>query len=206
MNLKKIIIFENKVLFNILEEIKEKFNFDLTLANKENINEIKKKLDEGCLIISNKINKEFTNSLILESIPIKLDKLVEMINLKFLKNKFNSQSNVPIGDYVLNLNSRKIQKENRIVDLTEREVNLIIFLKKNKTAVKNDKIQKKVWDYGIGLETHTVETHIYRLRKKFKNEFNDDHFILSSKDGYQKGKKKKIYLQKIFLPKSINLE
>jgi len=184
MNLKKIIIFENKVLFNILEEIKEKFNFDLTLANKENINEIKKKLDEGCLIISNKINKEFTNSLILESIPIKLDKLVEMINLKFLKNKFNSQSNVPIGDYVLNLNSRKIQKENRIVDLTEREVNLIIFLKKNKTAVKIDKIQKKVWDYGIGLETHTVETHIYRLRKKFKNEFNDDHFILSSKDGY----------------------
>jgi len=184
MNYKKIVIFENEVLFNILEEIKEKLYLDLTLANKENINEIKKKLNEDCLIISNKTNKEFTNSLILELLPIKLDKLVEMINLKFLKNKFNSQSSVPIGDYVLNLNSRKIQKENRIIDLTEREVNLIIFLKENKTAVKIDIIQKKVWDYGIGLETHTVETHIYRLRKKFKTEFNDDHFILSSKDGY----------------------
>ena len=184
MNYKKIIIFENEVLFNILEEIKEKFNFDLTLANKENINEIKKGLNEECLIISNKTNEEFTNNLILELIPIKLNKLIEMINLKFLKNKFNSQSNVPIRDYVLNLNSRKIQKGNRIVDLTEREVNLIIFLKNSKTAVKIDKIQKKVWDYGTGLETHTVETHIYRLRKKFKTKFNDDHFILSSKDGY----------------------
>ena len=100
MNLKKIIIFENKVLFNILEEIKEKFNFDLTLANKENINEIKKKLDEGCLIISDTINKEFTNSLILESIPIKLDRLVEMINLKFLKNKFHSQSKIQTTNYL----------------------------------------------------------------------------------------------------------
>ena len=34
------------------------------------------------------------------------------------------------------------------------------------------------------LDTHTVETHIYRLRKKIKDTFNDDNFIISKKDGY----------------------
>ena len=127
---------------------------------------------------------EFKNSLILNIIPIKINKLIELINLNFLKSKFNFQSDIPIGEYKLNLNSREISKNNVIADLTEREVNLIIFLKNSLAPVKINKLQSDVWDYGSKLETHTVETHIYRLRKKIKNKFNDDNFILSSKEGY----------------------
>ena len=84
----------------------------------------------------------------------------------------------------MNLNSRKISRNNTVTDLTEREINLIIFLRDSPVAVKIDTLQKEVWDYGAKLETHTVETHIYRLRKKIKDIFGDDHFILSSKEGY----------------------
>ena len=75
-------------------------------------------------------------------------------------------------------------KDDKIIDLTEREINLIIFLNKKKRAVKIDELQKEVWEYNPELETHTVETHIYRLRKKIKDEFGDENFIISSKKGY----------------------
>ena len=84
----------------------------------------------------------------------------------------------------MNLNSGHISKKEKKLHLTERETNLIIYLKKAKGAVKIDELQKEVWDYGSKLETHTVETHIYRLRKKIKEKFNDDKFIISSKEGY----------------------
>ena len=86
--------------------------------------------------------------------------------------------------YNLNLNKRQISREKIIVKLTEREINLILFLKKNSSAVKINELQKEVWSYGSKLDTHTVETHIYRLRKKIKDKFDDDKFILSSKEGY----------------------
>ena len=68
--------------------------------------------------------------------------------------------------------------------MTEREINLVLFLKNASTPVKISELQKKVWEYGSELETHTVETHIYRLRKKIKEKFNDDNFIKSLKEGY----------------------
>ena len=91
---------------------------------------------------------------------------------------------MPIGPYRLNINSRKISKNKKIIDLTEREMNLILFLKKSSLPVKIDKLQKEVWGYSSELETHTVETHIYRLRKKIKEEFADENFIISEKKGY----------------------
>ena len=184
MNLQKIIVYEHEVLFNILDEIKEKFNFDLFLANKKNINEIKNKIEEEYLVISKTSNNEFKNNLIIKNNPIKINKLLELINLNLLKNKFNLQSDVSIGSYKLNLNSREISKDNIITDLTEREVNLIIFLKNSPIPVKINKLQKEVWDYGSELETHTVETHIYRLRKKIKEKFDDGRFIISTQNGY----------------------
>ncbi len=190
MNLQKIIVYEHDVLFHILDEIKEKFNFDLFLASKENIKEIEKKIDNEYLIISKNSNDVLKNNLIVDSKPVKINELIELINLNFLKNKFNLQSDVSIGSYKLNLNSREISKENIVTDLTEREVNLILFLKNSSEPVKINKLQKEVWDYGSQLETHTVETHIYRLRKKIKNKFDDDNFILSSKEGYLIEKKK----------------
>jgi len=95
------------------------------------------------------------------------------------------QSNINIGSYILNLNSRKIIKNNINLDLTEREINLIVYLNKSKLPVKIEELQKEVWRYSYELETHTVETHIYRLRKKIKDKFGDDQFILSLKDGYK---------------------
>ena len=89
-----------------------------------------------------------------------------------------------IGSYNLNLNSRQISRDSVKLNLTEREGNLIIFLKKSLSPVSVNRLQKEVWEYGSDLETHTVETHIYRLRKKIKEKFNDDNFIISSKEGY----------------------
>ena len=184
MNLKKIVIYENKFLFNILDEIKEEFNFKLINANVEDFKEIKRKHENSFLLISYKEILDHKNQLILNNKPIKINKLIELINLEFLKDKFKSQSDISIGSYKLNLNSREISKNNKIINLTEREVNLILFLKKESHPVKINELQKQVWDYNLELETHTVETHIYRLRKKIKEKFNDDNFIVSSKKGY----------------------
>ena len=123
------------------------------------------------------------NSLILQDIPIKLENLIEIINIKFLKNKFIDQSYIKIGEYNLDLNSRKISLGDRILNLTERETNLIIFIK-DKKHVTVKELQKTVWDYSPDLDTHTVETHIYRLRKKMKETFGNENFILNTSNGY----------------------
>ena len=191
MNFKKIIIYEFDVLFDILDEIKENLNFELIEGNSKNIDQEIKLLGADYLVLSKSKRKTFNNQIFLNEFPIKIDKLLETINLNFLKKRFNLQSDISIGDYKLNLNSRKINKEGITIDLTEREINLILFLKDSKTSVKVEQLQKKVWDYGVDLDTHTVETHIYRLRKKIKEKFNDSNFIISSKSGYSLDEKKK---------------
>ena len=184
MNLKKIIIYQHKILFNILYEIKEKLNYDLIEADKDNFGHIIKDLKTDFLIISKKEKDNFKNQIIFDETPMKLTKLVELINLKLLKDKFSYQSDITVGQYKLNINSREISEGDKIINLTEREINLILFLKQAVKPVKIDELQKKVWEYGSELETHTVETHIYRLRKKIKDSFNDENFIKSSKEGY----------------------
>tara|TARA_Y100000992_G_scaffold288306_1_gene241894 strand:+ start:17 stop:574 length:558 start_codon:yes stop_codon:yes gene_type:complete len=182
MNYKKIIIFENDILFSILDEIKNELNFDLIKV--DNIESLQKDKNSSFLLISSKKVSNIAQNLVLDSLPIKIKKLVQMINIKLIKNKFSSQSDLVIGKYKLNLNSRDISKNSIILPLTEREANLIIFLNSSSKPVNVDQLQKKVWDYGDELETHTVETHIYRLRKKIKQKFSDDNFIISTKDGY----------------------
>ena len=185
MNSKKLIIYDNSNLFNILNEIKEILNFELINANKDNLESIKKDLNSDFIIVSTDKKNSFKHHLILNLIPIKIAKFIELINIKFLKNKFNLQSNVKINNYDLNLNSRQILKKNKKINLTERETNLIIYLKKSSSPVKIDELQREVWGYNNKLETHTVETHIYRLRKKIKENFQDDNFIINLKDGYK---------------------
>jgi DNA-binding response OmpR family regulator len=116
-------------------------------------------------------------------VPIKFEKLIEIINVKFLKNKFLDQSHIKIGEYDLDLNSRKISLGDKSLNLTERETNLIIFIKDEKNVTIKE-LQKMVWDYSPDLETHTVETHIYRLRRKMKETFGDENFILNNSNGY----------------------
>ena len=184
MNQKKIIIHRNDILFDILYEIKEIFNYELIKVNEKNFQKLKLTLSSDYIIISNSEIKGYKNFLYLDNSPIKIDKLVQLINIKFLKEKFNSQSDLIIKSYKLNLNSRKMIKGDQSLNLTEREINLILFLKKATLAVKIDQLQKDVWGHTSKLETHTVETHIYRLRKKIKEKFNDENFIVSSKEGY----------------------
>ena len=180
---KKIIIYEQDILFEILDEIKDIFNFELYKADKDNIVKLKNEFQNDYILISNVID-DSNNCLLIKNFPIKLNKLIEIMNIKFLKNKFNIQSEFNIKNYILNLNSREIVRDKIKLDLTERETNLIIFLKKSGAAVNIDKLQKEVWLYGSQLDTHTVETHIYRLRKKIRDKFKDDNFIVSTKEGY----------------------
>ena len=69
--------------------------------------------------------------------------------------------------------------------MTEKEINTISYLSKSDKPVNINELQEKVWSYQSDIETHTVETHIYRLRKKISNTFSDNEFIVSKKNGYQ---------------------
>ena len=185
MSHKKLIIYEYDSLFNILNEIKENLNFELIKAKENDFQNIRSNLTSDFLIISKKNLEKINNQITLRELPIKINKIIELINVQFLKNKFNLQSNINIGTYNLNLNSRKIIKDDIDLDLTERETNIIIYLNKSKIPVKIGELQKEVWGYNSELETHTVETHIYRLRKKMKEKFSDENFISSLKNGYK---------------------
>ena len=185
MSHKKLIIYEYDSLFNILNEIKENLNFEPIRAQENDFQSIVSNLTSDFLIISKKNLEKINNQIILRELPIKMNNFIELINVQYLKNKFNLQSNINIGSYNLNLNSRKIIKNDIDLDLTERETNIIIYLIKSKMPVKIDELQKEVWGYSSELETHTVETHIYRLRKKMKEKFGDENFISSLKNGYK---------------------
>ena len=183
MNSRILIIYEYQILYQILNEISESLNFEITQSNSKDLKELKYDPKNNYLIVSKKKIEGIKNSLILENMPIKFEKLIEIINIKFLKNKFLDQSKIKIGEYDLDLNSRKISLGDKSLNLTERETNLIIFIKDEKN-VSIKELQKMVWDYSPDLETHTVETHIYRLRKKMKETFGDENFILNTNNGY----------------------
>ena len=109
---------------------------------------------------------------------------MDQLNARLIQQNYSIQSNINVNRYILDINSRILKKSDNELKLTEREIDTIIFLKNENKPVKVDMLQKKVWKYGEDLETHTVETHIYRLRKKIKDTFNDDSFIQSKKNGY----------------------
>ena len=183
MNSRILIIYEYQILYQVFNEISESLNFEIIQSNEKDFKEFNYDQKNDYLIISEKKIEGVKNSLILDNLPIKFEKLIEMINIKFLKNKFLDQSHIKIGKYNLDLNSRKISFGNKSLNLTERETNLIIFIKDKKNVTVKE-LQKKVWDYSPDLDTHTVETHIYRLRKKMKETFGNESFILNTSNGY----------------------
>ena len=182
MNNENLVIYDFKILYEILREINNYINFKLISVDK--VSDLNLKDQNDYLLISNKKIKNIENQIILNNFPIDIIKLVESINIKFLKKKYSQQSDIDIGDYKLNLNSRKIFNGTKSLNLTEREANIIIYLNNSKKPVKISKLQTEVWGHNSKLETHTVETHIYRLRKKIKDKFKDNNFILSNDDGY----------------------
>ena len=182
MNNQNLVIYDFKILHEILSEINDHVNFKL--INTDKIADLNLKDENNNLYISNKKIKNVKNQIILNNLPINIFKLIENINVKFLKIKYSQQSEINLGVYKLNLNSRIISNNKISLDLTEREANIIIFLNNAKKPVKINKLQTEVWGHNSKLETHTVETHIYRLRKKINDIFEDKNFIKSSRSGY----------------------
>ena len=183
MNKQNLIIYDFDELFSILSEIKKDLNFNLIKVSEREFSDMNLQIN-SYLILSKKEILNVQNQVIFKNLPLKISKIIETININFLKIKFNQQSDINLGNYKLNLNSRKIFNKSKSLNLTEREANIVIFLNNSKKPVKISKLQTEVWGHNSKLETHTVETHIYRLRKKINNIFEDKNFIKSSKSGY----------------------
>ena len=179
-------------LYEILYEVKDNLSFNVENYVNEDIFLEKPDLDlKNYLIISKPNNKLLLDKKIdskvfldLGLLPIRLNKLVELINIKLIKLKFNHQSKIIIKDYELNLNSKFISRGNLSLKLTEKEIEIILYLNETKTKHDVADLQKNIWGYSADMETHTVETHIYRLRKKISDKFENENFILSRQNVY----------------------
>ena len=180
-----LIIYRFKSIFDILKELENEINFIVLEAFNEKV--LKNKIEENknILIITKTSIKNLDNQLLIQNLPIKLSKFIEMINVEFLKKNFINQSNIKIKNYNLNLNSREMSLNDIKLKLTEKEAKSIIYLANMKSPISIADLEKNVWLYNTDIETHTVETHIYRLRKKILETFKDENFIISEKDGYQ---------------------
>ena len=200
------------ILYNILEEIKENLSFKIenfnklddflnffnedksenknffiitTISNKDFfINKIKLERKNIFFLCQKNIKADINHNYNVFKYPINIYNLIEKINIQLIKYKYSFQSKIRVKNYSLDLNSRTISIENKSLKLTEREMEIILFLNDCKTPQKINDLQNKVWSYSSELETHTVETHIYRLRKKISNSFQDEHFIISTDNGY----------------------
>ena len=199
------------ILYNILEEIKDNLSFKV--ANFIRTDDFLKFLNENKIdnekffiittihkknfflrknfnikniffLLENNNEKNFDPNYNIFKYPIEIYNLIEKINIQLIKQKYDFQSKVKLKNYFLDLNSRTITKNSKNLKLTEREMDIILFLNDSEKPQKINVLQNQVWKYLSKLETHTVETHIYRLRKKINENFKDNNFIISSDDGY----------------------
>jgi|TARA_B110000027_G_scaffold50564_1_gene55260 hypothetical protein len=187
-----VLIINNIPLYEILEEIKE--NLPFKIIKYENLDDFIKNPDsdlKNTLIIikadlklASKKHINEKNFLNFNELPLPLNKLLEIINIHLLKIKFNHQSQINVKSYELNLNSKFLSKDHLSLKLTEKEIEIILYLNETKAKHNVSDLQKNIWGYSSEMETHTVETHIYRLRKKIGNKFSDENFILSNLNGY----------------------
>jgi len=190
--MQNVFIINFNSLYEILDEIKENLSFKIIkIKNEEDLRNnldldkidflVISKTDYKLLLNNNITDKNFLD---FNDLPLSLKKLLELINIKLIKLKFNQQSKLVIKGYDLNLNSKFLSKDNLKLKLTEKEIEIILYL--NNTKIKHNvaDLQKNIWGYSANMETHTVETHIYRLRKKISDLFDDEKFILSHKKGY----------------------
>jgi len=190
--MQNVFIINYNLLYEILDEIKENLSFKIIKLENEEDLKINLDIDRlDYLVISKTLDKLLLNNNIADKnflgfndLPLSLKKLLELINIKLIKLKFNQQSKIIIKGYELNLNSKFFSKDNLKLKLTEKEIEIILYL--NVKKIKHDvaDLQKNIWGYSSNMETHTVETHIYRLRKKISDLFKDEKFILSHKNGY----------------------
>ena len=170
-----LIIYSIPMLYKILRELQNKINFNIIEIS--NLKELNNKKFSNSLVITDKnISAKISNVVKIE-FPIHLSKLIEKVNVQFIRSKTKEKSKVYIGDYELNLNAKLLKLDSKRIFLTEKETNLITYLDKSKKPVNVNQLQQEVWGYKNETETHTVETHIHRLRKKILNELNKDNSV-----------------------------
>ena len=199
-----IICFCNKNISNALEELKSFFGFNLHLNYKnfnnlkqENINAIISDIENSKKLSSLNFNKpkiliqengktlqsKDKYSLIIK-LPLNLTQFNQDVINICKKFEFKNNSLISIKDYILDKNERTLKKNNIHLKITEKEINFIENLHVSSKPLSREFILKNIWNYSTDTETHTVETHIYRLRQKIKNQFKDNSFIKNSKKGY----------------------
>ena len=203
----KLLIFGSKNFNNSINEVKEYLNFSISFFDFKtktylidssisaiivdsqaldlvNLSEINKIHNKPILLLETLVNnKKFNyNDKIL--LPTSLDDLTNRITNIITAFKFSNNSALKINKYILDKNEKKLIKENNYISITEREVQLIELLFNEKKPLTKNFILKKIWNYSDNADTHTVETHVYRLRKKIYNKFNDEKFILNLDKGY----------------------
>ena len=184
MNNSYLIIYKQQTLYKILAELDQDLTFDVKeINNEKSLEQEIQKLDKYIVLTKKKIFN-LSHQMIIDEYPIKISKLVEKINVELMKKNFEKQSQIIINNYTIDLNARELHSNTTKIKLTEKEINTIIYLSKSKNSVSIDDLEKNVWKYQSDIETHTVETHIYRLRKKILEKFGDNNFIKNNEKGY----------------------
>ena len=205
MNNFNISIFNNKTFFEIIKEIKLFYNYKIN--HYEDLSFCVKDAEKGNHVVvffvnsSEEINKyNFPSILAIKSmdktnkpssilneeikVPFTIFDFKEKIISAIAKNEFKKNSLINLKGYTIDKNERKIKKNNLELQLSEKETDFLILFSENKNPIRRDLVLKKVWNYSQETETHTVETHIHRLRKKILEKFNDNNFIKNNKKGY----------------------
>ena len=190
----KLYIINLSNFYDIISELKEHIGFDAFKFDNKDIflDKLKSKnvsIENSILVVRENEYDFFAKNINVDQIikfkpPVNIFTFIENLNVKFIQKKYQDQSNIIIKDFFLDINSRELKKGKSSLKLTERETDMILFLNNSKKPVNVETLEKEIWQHSSELETHTVETHIYRLRKKIKEKFNDENFIYSSKKGY----------------------
>ena len=200
-----ILAFGNKEFNNSLIELKDHFNFNLEITDELKQHNLIENY-QGLIIhedalkdknIRERLKKETINKIIFYNskkiegyenfekllLPTTIAQINVIIANNIVKKEFKTNSSLKINNYILNKNLRRLIKNDIFLELTEKEIKLIELLNK-KSFTKKKEILAIIWKYANDADTHTVETHIYRLRKKIKDTFNDETFIKSEREGY----------------------
>ena len=166
---------------------KDKTNLDIVICHEEKEFDAKQdNLNNKSIlkILASKNKSKASNYDGFLNLPTSLNEINSIVEQTISKKIFSKNSSILIKDYLLNKNEKKLIKDKNFIILTEKEIQLLdLFLAQNKPISKN-KILSLVWNYSSEADTHTVETHIYRLRKKINDKFSDLEFILNNKEGY----------------------
>ena len=202
-----VLCFASNDFIISLEELKEYLKFNVKFSNdkdkepknydyqillihenffNDNSNQFEFEKKTQCIkILLSGINKKIPKYIDYNlKLPINLKELNTVIENSVIKKSFSKNSSIKIKNYILDKNEKKLIKNEKSIYLTEKEIQLLELFLEIKKSINKDKILKDVWKYSKEADTHTVETHIYRLRKKIKDRFSDNEFIINEKDGY----------------------